>query len=1018
MELPSKGLWFTKNPYAHTGNLTEIYIQPQEGSKASLANEGDRQGRLSDRLAIAGRRHALHGLYWACHRYATDGDGSMPSSIEELASKPTGKKSKYLRKLEAVEGVHFMGRGKLYEEGGNQRQRVHPPRMIAFDTKPAIDDGKHWTIDSHGQSTRVKIDEALLEEHQVTVTASQKPYAERKLTLPPTLPHSIYARLLDNEITSSQIILKDHLGKNELTITWDTGELQQSNEEDMIKPWAQLRAATLRTHAPAASPLMTHWMGLWQRQYGIDLRAIGMPETNVNNRGETATAMNVLGGRAAIRETLQMRELSLASDNASTERTVPIEQVKGVEVKSHPFEAMLAEAPMATSANLPLATWVPHDRFMAYFPKPAGLLSMLEGGASFLHESGSGIMGRKAAYNLKERYLKRLGLSETLMKQFLNTGAITEMAVVLPDLFFIDGTELTVIARTKSPLLTKAALTMLGVPSGDGSHIKRTPSGSPVVWTQKGDILLISTSKQETEAVLAAAESDASLGKSAEFRYMLTQVPVTSNTRAYTYFSDPFIRKLVSPRTKIGQLRRLHARAELEEASAARLAARFDGHQALPTIELISRDYLRQPLNADGLGISVDDVSTSTNYGRISHLASLQANSISFISTQEEQAYKTYLDRYNRYWRRYFDPIAIRYDQRENREHQLDTFILPLIDNSLYAGLKQFLASREEALPLRIPQLSPEPVAMFSMNLNEEAWLEMIEDFSRSFTSMLGLDGSILDQLGPDIHIAIMDADPVITLGSGELQSLLGRFGGRVDSDMTMIPIVVSMLTRPSSVLFGLQDPEAVSSKLDRMAIPSGHRAFGFGEANLYRVTGEEKWIFSISLEGLITLRFGFEVKDRYLVVSNLPFTEDIEVSTGDDAPNQAAYLSLSPQACLKQLPALFASATEKARASALSGASCLSPILVANQAITVAEAQQQHSKWFGFTPQHPVGGHWTRSDGSLVSSLYGAPWNQQQPGYDPTNTKVGPMQSIATLDLSMQFEHDGLRSTVRWKLK
>src|SRR2546428_8367618 len=49
-----------------------------------------------------------------------------------------------------------------------------------------------------------------------------------------------------------------------------------------------------------------------------------------------------------------------------------------------------------------------------------------------------------------------------------------------------------------------------------------------------------------------------------ELRYLLTELPLTKDTRTFVYMSDPFIRRMVGPAVKIAQLRRMRARAEME----------------------------------------------------------------------------------------------------------------------------------------------------------------------------------------------------------------------------------------------------------------------------------------------------------------------------------------------------------------------------------------------------------------------------------------------------------------------
>ena len=55
----------------------------------------------------------------------------------------------------------------------------------------------------------------------------------------------------------------------------------------------------------------------------------------------------------------------------------------------------------------------------------------------------------------------------------------------------------------------------------------------------------------------------------------------------------------------------------------------------------------------------------------------------------------------------------------------------------------------------------------------------------------------MMDDLGPAVHLAVFDADPVIALGSGDV---MGAFGGSMmgtGSDMLMASAALSLLTRP-----------------------------------------------------------------------------------------------------------------------------------------------------------------------------------------------------------------------------
>ena len=66
-----------------------------------------------------------------------------------------------------------------------------------------------------------------------------------------------------------------------------------------------------------------------------------------------------------------------------------------------------------------------------------------------------------------------------------------------------------------------------------------------------------------------------------------------------------------------------------------------------------------------------------------------------------------------------------------------------------------------------------------------------------------GISPAILDDLGPGLHLAIHDSDPVIALGSGDI---VGAFGGDVlrlggSGGMMFVPVVLSILFESVSVL-------------------------------------------------------------------------------------------------------------------------------------------------------------------------------------------------------------------------
>jgi hypothetical protein len=92
--------------------------------------------------------------------------------------------------------------------------------------------------------------------------------------------------------------------------------------------------------------------------------------------------------------------------------------------------------------------------------------------------------------------------------------------------------------------------------------------------------------------------------------------------------------------------------------------------------------------------------------------------------------------------------------------------------------------------------------------------------------------------------------------------------------------------------------------------------------------------------------------------------------------------------------------------------------VLAGNE--NIEAAREQHARIFGFTPVHPGDGSWSwnADDSELVSSTYASLWTNHQPDFDPEDSQTGIFKAIARADFAMQFEEDGLRTTVSWQVK
>ena len=315
--------------------------------------------------------------------------------------------------------------------------------------------------------------------------------------------------------------------------------------------------------------------------------------------------------------------------------------------------------------------------------------------------------------------------------------------------------------------------------------------------------------------------------------------------------------------------------------------------------------------------------------------------------------------------------------------------------------------------------LSPTPVLQLSVNLRDEAWRSVGRQFMNTFDRWVGVSPAILDDLGPSLHLAIFDADPVINFGSGDLLVHSGEMAcGRVETKCCSIPVALSVLTRRSTIVLETQDPQRTVNLL-RQAAGGGSwaeedRRVEQIQASFYQEQGRDAWVWQLDLLGTIKLRFGIEVVGDYVMIRNLPWSSHERIVSVEISPHNGAALIVSPAACREQLPSLYASAVDQQRRQAMSGASRLYPLLL-SQTATIETAASRHFELFGFRPVHPPGGTWLWESQQVQSSTFGSVLQQRQPAYDQ-NSARGLLDRIEQLRLSMQLEDAGLRSSVRWR--
>jgi len=762
------------------------------------------------------------------------------------------------------------------------------------------------------------------------------------------------------------------------------------------------------------APVLRNWLARHAKLY--DIKPDDSGTRNTNPGGDIADYFDVLGGRAAIRESIQLNLIAKPLAGTNDSNSIPVSSLRSVQVTSHPFDKVLEDS-VAPVPRMPLAELAPQDHFFAYFRNVDSLREVFANGADAFLRFESTVAVKSVEYDLEQRYLSRLGLESGTLDQLQIIGAIGDLAIITPDLFFVDGTDVTIIARLTAPQLAQSVFQLLGL-SDPGKEVGSytLSNGDSVYWAIRANVLAISSRSEELSSVLALQEKQGknSLGRSDEFLYMLQQMGVQDSTEAYFYLSDAFIRQLVSPEFKIAQLRRMQARAEMEMLAAGALLYLLDGHKTVPTKQvLIAWDYVPRYFEDRDYMISEDLIVTSKMYGTIATLRPLSTNPVNNVSQREKTAYAQFVDSYSRYWRQFFDPIAIRLNRVDDNTHELTMFILPLLDSRLYEQVTVALASVETGRRLDVPILSPVPSMIFSLNVSDDLRISLSKMLAGSLVQYTSVNPEIFDSIGSGVHLAVQDSTPIVALGSGDIWGVLDKNMLRMEGFDSFLPFLLSLMTQPATVLIQLAEPDQVKDFLNEAVTRS---AEGGGEGELHRLQDKEAWIYSLNVVDMFRLHLRVEIKNNYLLISNMPWSTQVGISGVAEAELSGAQLQLNLNEITQQLPALHTKVFTDYRKAAVDGMGYLYPLLITGVADTVPEAIARHSAIFGFKPVHPDTGQWLWRDSYLESTEFGSAFRPTQPEFSPGQKDFGLFPRLETISVNMQLEDSGLRTRIRWR--
>ena len=535
--------------------------------------------------------------------------------------------------------------------------------------------------------------------------------------------------------------------------------------------------------------------------------------------------MSIFSGALAIQESLQPEALQVLSEG---ERTIEGHSLKGPEIKSHPWKEMNAESHLECRFNK-FSRYVPQDHFYVSAKSLSELISL----ENELSNWSSSILNASSRFvkeiNLRRKYLNRLGLGENKLIKELAGYLIEEVAIVSPDFFFIEGTSIAAILDLKSPEIFEQFLKVRyknheAFNSGQHTYTKSESDHGEVYYLNQGDDYIISSSPVLMDAILTAYKSGKNMRSTGDFEYIRRLKPVSDDEMAFVYFSDSAIRKWLGPKYKILGSRRILSQTDLIHKTISKL------------------------VEGGKIGELVCE------YGKPWNLKPIGELEFDKITRGEQNAYTSFLNNYNSYWSKFFDPIGLQI-KKSDKGLSFETVILPLIENSIYTQLKTVFNDRD---PVQAPGLHTGEV--FNLTISGNIFSGMSGLLRAGREEMKEASG-----LCESTALRVFDGEPIIYSDLIKLQSRL--MGGGTRGMMGMAGYV-SFLTMPTCLEFMHNSRDrvlALKNQIRRKYLDSPY--INFSTLQLSESYGDLE-VFIFEIYG-ISLRFYVQVSDTHFRITN-----------------------------------------------------------------------------------------------------------------------------------------------------
>jgi len=819
-----------------------------------------------------------------------------------------------------------------------------------------------------------------------------------------------------------------------------------ADNPEVRKTWAKQQDMTMLSTDPRGEDSFSqYWDLVAAKRYDIFPQRSG---TIRSGRREPPDLYSVFTGAAAIQESLQLELLGTGPQSpaqrdaiakgGAQDDLVPLAQLKGPTVKSHPFREMLK----GRNPELPaLSSYIPEDQYAVFFSNITKQLELAdlmdEWGGNLLHQ----VETSARDFRVRDKVSRQLCLENSWLTRMFGDRVIADMAFTGNDPFLKEGTAFTAIFSLKDKERFRKQVEKHYAEAARTYGAKRSTfasagqTGFSAVSQDRsissytlllGNVAIVSTSLPALQQIAeTAAGRLPSLAKSDDFRYMRTILPQNADEEdIFIYLSDPHIRTLVGPRWKIGEARRMRCSAQMGLLANARLWFKAEQRREPTMHELIAGGYLGQnpPVCPDHGSYSFDGsgVPHCLLHNSQGLLTPVGEVPLELVTRQEAAQYKVFVDNYNRYWTQFFDPIGIRVKMGQNI--RIQTCILPLIQNSWYDEMAAFSGRT----PGELTESSVLPRTILSLRGHVAAdWLDKTR-----LVKHLDDRNLKLDWLGDELALNLCDGQVLFSAG-GRAMGLMGGEMGRSSLEPLVVGYLGSALNLPTYMTVKVTDAKKAERAIPALfrELAPGHGPNGDLSVETYTMDdyrGRPLYVANFNLWVLKLRLFAAVVDDRLVIASRRDIVTDLmDLSagvSGKKGVSQQGNMELSLyRMAFKQLEETVNLGWQEDLRHACQQNLPLAAILLKSLGLPPENIGSTVAGLRGYTPYCPSGGRYLLDDrtGLVQCSVHGTAWQPKQPAASDKSSKTLTLvNTLQRVNARLAFTPEGLMTTVDIKRK